>query len=77
MISNSPAVEVRCSVENSEKFAMFLKLLIVIGSTICIVQSNEENYCDPTLCDDGIAHTACDHYLVRKSNKIDEKSSGE
>jgi Cysteine-rich secretory protein family len=52
---------------------MILKLLIVLGLTICIVQSDEENYCDPTLCDDGLTHTACDHYLVRTAKMMKKK----
>jgi len=42
---------------------MDLKILLLIAVVVVIVRTNEENYCDPSLCDDAITHTACNHYL--------------
>lgn len=41
---------------------MSLRLLAFL-CLVFHVLANEENYCDPSLCDDGLTHTACDHYL--------------
>lgn len=39
------------------------KVVIALVCLVIIVQASDENYCDPTLCEDGLTHTACDHYL--------------
>lgn len=49
---------------------MDLKLLVALAGMILFTKANEENYCDPTLCEDGLTHTACDHYLVSLSGKF-------
>lgn len=51
------------------------KGVIVLIGLVCVVEANDENYCDPTLCEDGLTHTACDHYLVgeTRSNFVSRK----
>lgn len=55
--------------KNSQTVAMKLKLPIILFGFVCFSQAAEENYCDPTLCEDGLTHTACDHYLVKRSER--------
>lgn len=43
---------------------MSLRLLALLSIAFHVCLANDENYCDPSLCDDGLTHTACDHYLV-------------
>jgi hypothetical protein len=50
-----------------------LQIVLVLQVLINFCHTTEENYCDPTLCDDGETHTACDHYLVSKF--MSQKSS--
>lgn len=63
-MNNSAVLLVKCSKVNS-RVAMKSKLFLVLVGLVCFSQAAEENYCDPTLCEDGLSHTACDHYLVR------------
>lgn len=44
--------------------------LIALVGLICLSRAAEENYCDPTLCEDGLTHTACDHYLVITDERV-------
>lgn len=48
---------------------MHLKLFVALVGLVLSTKAAEENYCDPTLCEDGLTHTACDHYLVRTKVK--------
>lgn len=48
---------------------MFKYKILSIFLIFCFIlkvsseEDEEENFCDPNLCDDGISHIACDHYL--------------
>lgn len=42
-------------------------VLIVLLAGVITSKANEE-YCDPSLCSEGITHIACDHYLVSDNN---------
>lgn len=46
---------------------MYPKVFVCLALLICLSQAFEDNYCDPTLCEDGLTHTACDHYLVKRN----------
>lgn len=50
----------------TEDIEMDFKVLLSFTLMICLCQAFEENYCDPTLCEDSFTHTACAHYLVKK-----------
>jgi hypothetical protein len=47
-------------------------ILVFVNIFLNQVESLEENYCDPNLCDDGISHIACDHFLEFASDCGDE-----
>lgn len=39
-------------------------MLLVGLAVVCVLEIKaDENYCDPSLCDNGASHIACDHYL--------------
>lgn len=48
-------------------FCSKMFVLIVLLAGIFKSKANEE-YCDPSLCSEGITHIACDHYLVSDNN---------
>lgn len=49
---------------NVEKMIVtrFFTTILILNAAVQIY-SMDENYCDPSLCDDGTEHIACDHYL--------------
>lgn len=46
------------------------QITVLLVGLISLSQGAEENYCDPSLCEDGLTHTACDHFLVITDKRV-------
>lgn len=51
---------------------MGLKIFFAVIGLLYIAAAAKEDYCDPTLCDDGLTHIACEHDQVSYNNSDDQ-----